>query len=100
MHQHDVYFWLHENVSNNDKEQFRASLQTLLGISTVERGFIGTPIVSERAVVDASFSFSLHLTFTSTATHDQYQVDPLHTAFVAENNAKWTRVQVYDSEIS
>ena len=99
MHQHNVYFWLQDNLSDDEKEQFHASLKTLFDISTIERGYIGTPIASERDVVDDSFAFSLHLTFKSTEAHDQYQVDPLHTAFVAENKAKWTRVQVYDSEI-
>ena len=99
MFQHDVYFWLKDGLTDAERDAFRASLQTLRNIAVIERVVIGTPVPSERAVVDSSFSFSLHVTFQDAEAHDQYQVDPLHTAFVADNNAKWTRVQVYDSEV-
>ena len=97
MHIHTVFFWLKDEVSDGERQQFAQALNALTEISSVRDCKIGTPIASDRAVVDDSFSFSLNLRFDDTEGHDAYQVDPLHDLFVEEGKALWAKVVVYDA---
>jgi hypothetical protein len=38
------------------------------------------------------------LSFQGMAEHDQYQIDPIHRAFVESNAHKWDKVLIYDIE--
>jgi hypothetical protein len=96
MHIHSVYFWLKDDLENASRAQFEQGLAALCVDTAVSRGYFGVPAVSERAVVDSSYSYGLVLIFEDTARHDQYQVGAVHDDFLAKNAAKWTRIQVYD----
>jgi hypothetical protein len=52
-----------------------------------------------RPVNDQEFDVSLHLVFTSKATHDAYQDAPLHHTFIEENRGNWAKVRVFDSVV-
>lgn len=94
---HNVYFWLKEDISETERQQFVDGLRSLETISTVKRMFIGRPAdTAEREVVDNSFDYSLQLWFDDVAGQDAYQVDPVHVQLV-ELNGLWTKVEVKDN---
>jgi hypothetical protein len=94
---HAVYFWLRENLTHAERERFIAGLRSLRGIDGVAQGYIGVPAMTDRPVIDRSYSWSLMLVFANEADHDAYQVDPVHDKFRAECSTYWTIVRIYDS---
>jgi hypothetical protein len=99
MHNHNVYFWLKEGLSNSALLEFEQGLDSLTMTPLVINGYYGKPANTNRAVVDNTYTYGLVLTFKDTADHNLYQADPIHLSFVEKNSAKWTRVQVFDVEI-
>ena len=95
---HTVLFWLKPGLNPADRERFRAGLETLKQISSADAVYIGTPASTDRPVIDRSYDFGLTVMLKGLAEHDAYQVDPIHTAFVANCSALWERVLIYDFE--
>ena len=94
---HHVFFWLAEP---NDTEHRRLLIEGLKKLSkapTIKRFHIGQPAGTSRDVVDASYSISWCLFFSSAADQDKYQVDHIHLRFIDECKHLWKRVLVYDS---
>ena len=50
-----------------------------------------------REVNDLDWDVGLHIVFDSRASHDAYQIDPAHVAFVEANKPTWAKVRVFDS---
>lgn len=94
---HHVLFWLKADTTEEQKNAFRKSLQTLENIEVVKTFHIGTPATIERAVVDVTYTFSLILFFEDLAAHDVYQVHPLHKAFLDEFRIYFEKVVIYDA---
>lgn len=95
---HAVYFWLKPDLTSEQRAAFRAGLESLRKVNTIQSVYIGTPAaMPPRAVVDQTYSFALVLIFKDIAGHDAYQIDPIHKAFVQGNQQYWTKVQIYDS---
>jgi hypothetical protein len=95
---HSVYFWLKPELSPSQRARFRAEVEKLALIRSVEKVYVGAPAaVPERSVTDRTFDVALTILFRDAAAHDSYQADPLHVAFVEANREAWVRVQVYDS---
>lgn len=96
---HSVYFWLKEDVSEEENAAFRAGLESLRGIPAAKGLYIGNPAPTpKRPVIEDSYSFGLVVLFDDMAGHDLYQVHPLHKAFLEKFSARWTRVAIYDFE--
>jgi hypothetical protein len=95
---HSVYFWLKPGLSSVQRAKFRDGLDSLAGMASVDKIYIGTPAATDkRPVVDDSYSFALTVLLKDIAAHDAYQADPIHLAFVASCKDLWTRVQIYDA---
>ena len=94
---HHVLFWLKADITDDQKQAFRASLQTLTGVEGVKNLHIGTPAPIERSVVDTTYTFSLLLFFDDLAAHDVYQVHPLHLAFLDGFRQYFEKVVIYDA---
>ena len=95
---HHVLFWLKADTTEEQKNAFRKSLETLKDVETVKDLYIGIPAMIERAVVDASYSFSLLILFDDLAGHDGYQVHTLHKAFLEEFRVYFEKVIIYDAQ--
>ena len=95
---HHVFFWLKPTNSAEDTKKFEACVSSLKGIESVKLAEIGKPAKTNRPVIERSYSYSLLLVFESEADHDAYQVDPVHTQFVADCSQLWEKVSIYDSE--
>ncbi|MCX2574949.1 Dabb family protein [Pedobacter sandarakinus] len=95
---HHVLFWLKADTTSAQKTAFRKSLETLQNIDVVKTFHLGTPADISRAVVDTTYTFSLLLIFDDMAGHDEYQVHPLHKAFLDEFKVYFERVVIYDAQ--
>ena len=98
MHNHLVFFWLSDQLSDSEHMEFEKGLDSLTKIPFVISGYYGKPADTHRPVVDRSYSYGLVLSFQGIAEHDQYQIDPIHRAFVENNSHKWDKVLIYDIE--
>tara|TARA_Y100000815_G_scaffold275771_1_gene317248 strand:- start:12957 stop:13442 length:486 start_codon:yes stop_codon:yes gene_type:complete len=96
---HNVYFWFKEPNNEAHRQQMMASCRTLARESQyIQTVHIGTPALSDRDVVDDSFTFSWVVTFANAADQAAYQTEPVHLKFIEEASHLWEKVLVYDSE--
>ncbi|MBI2423095.1 MAG: Dabb family protein [Candidatus Hydrogenedentes bacterium] len=95
---HTVYFWLKQGLSADQRVAFRAGLESLKGIGAIEAAYIGVPASTSRPVIDRSYTYALTVLLDSLESHDAYQVDPIHQAFVENYATYWERVVIYDAE--
>ena len=94
---HHVFFWLKNPGNQADRAQLMEGLRTLTGVKQVKQLLIGTPARTEqRTVVDSTYDVSELMYFDSAAEQDEYQVDPIHKAFVEKYSHLWEKVIVYD----
>jgi hypothetical protein len=95
---HVVRFWLRPELSAERRAAFRAGLESLRAIPSVRQLHFGTPApVPPRAVIEADYSYALVVLFDDVAGHDAYQGHPVHQAFVANHQADWSKVAVFDA---
>lgn len=95
---HTVYFWLTDGLSGEELKSFEGGMQSLDAAPTVRRAFVGKPAATPgRGVVDNSFDYSLVLWFDDVAGHDAYQISATHLKFVADHEAKFDVVKVFDN---
>jgi hypothetical protein len=95
---HSVYFWLKQDISETEREQFLRGAKSLTTVKTVRHGWVGKPAATDRPVIDRTYSHALVLVFDDKAAHDAYQVDPLHSAFLDTLKHLWIQVKIYDFE--
>lgn len=97
---HSVYFYLKPELTAAQRAEFlHEGLETLQGIKAMSGYYIGKPAPTPpRPVVDASYDYAITCLLADMKAHDAYQVDPLHTAFVARFKSYWTTVKIYDAE--
>lgn len=94
---HSVYFWLADNLGEEQKQQFLEQARALTSLESVRHGWLGTPADTDRPVIDSSYSYALTVVFDDEAAHDEYQVHPVHDRFREECGSFWSRVLIYDS---
>ena len=98
---HSVFFWLKEDLSDDDRATFDTGVRSLLDQDNVSGGSVGVPAATpERPVIDSSYTVALHVNLDDMAAHDAYQVDPNHTAFIETCAPFWDKVVIYDAEVS
>jgi hypothetical protein len=94
---HHVYFWLKKPVTPEVKAKFEKALKELVTIETIVDYHLGVPAGTSRDVIDASYSYSLLVTFKNKEDQDIYQPHAKHQKFIADCQDLWERVVVYDS---
>ena len=95
---HTVYFWLKPELTPAQRSEFRAGVESLSAVKSVDAVYVGTPAATERRpIIDDSYSVALTVLCKDLAAQDAYQVDPVHLAFVANFKTYWSRVQIYDA---
>jgi len=75
---HSVFFWLKPELTSDQKAAFRKGLDSLSAIESAVQTHVGTPAVTNRPVIDRSYSFALTAIFKDMAGHDVYQEHRLH----------------------
>lgn len=97
---HAVYFTLRDR-SDAAKARLAAACEKYLknhpGVVFFAAGTLAQELA--RDVNDREFDVALHVVFKTRADHDRYQTHPDHKKFIAENQANWARVRVFDSYV-
>ena len=94
---HHVFFWLKDPGNTKVREKFEMELKKLVTIETIIESHLGIPAMTEREIVDKSYSYSLFIAFRNKEGHDIYQVHPKHLDFVKECEDLWEKVIIFDS---
>jgi hypothetical protein len=94
---HHVFFWLKEPKNEEVRKEFENGLQALVKVPQIQSFHIGTPVESNREVVDDSFTYSYIAFFKNKAYQDIYQTHPIHLKFVEDCQHLWEKVIVYDA---
>lgn len=95
---HVVNFWLKPGLSEADIKKFEEGVQSLSAIESLVMFNVGKPAVTDRPVIDRSYSYCELTVFNDAAGHDIYQQHPIHLAFVENCKHLWEKVWIYDSE--
>lgn len=94
---HQVFFWLKDSSSTQDRDKLVAGVKTLAQISQVKALHVGIVAATEkRDVVDQSWSVSELMFFESLEDQAAYQGDPIHQEFIKNHSHLWDKVVVYD----
>lgn len=100
MLQHTVYFYLNEDVTEEQKQEFEEGLEALLSIEEIYKSEIGVPAdTPDRDVTDHSFGYSIFVWFENMDDYEVYAEHPDHMEFIDQFEGLWADVKVYDSEI-
>lgn len=100
MLQHTVFFYLNDNVTAEEREEFEAGLVALLEIPEVYRSETGVPAgTAERDVTDHSYAYAIYTWFESMEDYAIYSDHPDHLEFIDTFNHLWADVKVYDADI-
>lgn len=95
---HQVYFWLKNPGSSEDRAELIKGIKTLRKIDSVKKITIGVVAATEkRSVIDDTWSVSELALFTDLASQAAYQVHPIHLDFIKNYSHLWSKVVVYDS---
>lgn len=95
---HDVYFTLRDASPEAKQKLVDACRRHLNGHEGTV--FFAAGLRADemaRDVNDRAYDVSLHVYFRDRAAHDAYQDHPRHKQFIAEMNANWKAVRVFDS---
>jgi len=95
---HDVYFALNDNSAEARTNLIAACKKYLSGHEGTVSFAVGIMAGEmNRPVNDRDYDVSLHVYFKDKAAHDAYQAHPRHKQFLAENEAGWKKVRIFDS---
>jgi len=98
---HDVYFTLKKSTPETRQALVDACQKYLNGHQGTVLFAAGTRAREmKRDVNDTDFDVSLHIHFEDEAGHAAYQENPRHQEFIAEMNANWKTVRVFDSWVT
>jgi len=81
---HVVLIWLKRPGNARDRQALRAAADDLRAIPGIRFLDHGTPLASERPVVDDSFDVAFVMRFDSAAALAAYEADPLHVRKIDE----------------
>jgi hypothetical protein len=99
MFSHVVIFWTDPAQPNAADELIAGANQYLKPIPGALHYHIGKMARSHRPVVDQTYQVALNLAFPDKQTQDDYQVHPLHKAFIEKVFKRiCQKVVVYDFE--
>lgn len=81
---HTVVFWLKPDTTDAKIAEIIRSAKAMQDLPMVENVLIGTPIMSDREVVDDSFSVAFTMIFKDEAALQAYALDPHHKKISSE----------------
>ena len=95
---HTVFFWLKDELSEEQKTNFKAGVDTLKDIQPHVMITTGVPASTNRPIIDTSYDYGLTCIFENIEDHDKYQEDPVHLEFIKNHADDWKKVLIYDYE--
>ena len=100
-HLHNVFFTLEDSSPERIASLLRdchTYLKPQIGIESFVAGERATDC--NRDVNDVDFHVALTILFRDRASHDAYQVNESHNAFVERHKENWADVRVCDSTVN
>jgi hypothetical protein len=94
---HTVYFWLRPDLTDDQRAQFHAGVQSLTTIENVQQAYWGAPAPTDRPIIERGYSTGLIAIFADQAAHDAYQVDAIHDQFREQCSTFWHKIVIYDT---
>lgn len=94
---HQVYFYLKNTNSLEDRDKLVEGLEKLSKVSTIQQHYIGFPASTNRPVIEKGYAVSWTCMFNNMEDEEQYQQDPIHLKFIEEYGHLWEKVIVYDA---
>ena len=96
--EHVVLFWMQNPENQEERTQLEKGMKDLIKSSEyIVSAHIGVPAMTDREVVDNSYTYNYTVTFKSREDQDAYQEEPVHLEFIEKYKHLWGRVQIYDS---
>ena len=94
---HTVVFWLKPDVSASQADEITRSIKSMAALPMVQAVLVGTPVMSDRAIVDDSFSIAFTMIFEDAAALQAYGADPYHKKISSEVTMPYVaRGVIYD----
>lgn len=95
---HIVIFWLKPDLLEEAQRRIvQAARSELAGIDGVHNLGVGSPIPTDRKVVDTSYHVALSMQFESESHLQSYQTHPVHQKFLKECVQPFVeKIVVYD----
>ena len=93
---HTVIFWLKPETPAATVAEIKKSVKGLEKLSMVEKVLVGGPIMSDRDVVDDSFSVAFTMVFKDEAALQAYNTDPDHKKSSQRTMPHVARGVIYD----
>ena len=81
---HSVVFWLKPDVSASQADEIIRSIKSMAALPMVQEVLVGRPVMSDRAIVDDSFSIAFTMIFEDAAALQAYGADPYHKKISSE----------------
>jgi quinol monooxygenase YgiN len=97
---HMVYFSLKDPATENCQKMLAMCHKYLTDHPGQVFYAAGTCASYDRPVNDRNYDIALQTVFVDRACHDAYQTAPRHKQFIAECQSLWTKVRVFDSDVS
>ena len=95
---HNVYFWLKEGTSKEERLAFEKGLTKLGTVPCLNMYFWGKPAdTEERDVIDRSYDYAINSFFVTLEDQETYQSHPIHLEFIKNHNHIWSKVKVFDN---
>lgn len=96
--EHVVLFWMNNPENQEERALLEKGMKDLIRSSDfIVSAHIGVPAMTDREVVDNSYTYNYTVTFKSKADQDAYQEEPVHLEFIEQYKHLWGKVQIYDS---
>lgn len=96
--EHVVLFWMENPDSEADKKKLINGMKELIKSSEfVVSAHLGVPAMTDREVVDNSYSINYTVTFNSKKDQEAYQIEKVHKDFIEKHQHLWSKVLIYDS---
>ncbi|MEJ7779291.1 MAG: Dabb family protein [Daejeonella sp.] len=97
---HQVYFWLKNPASVEDRTKLIEGIKTLSKIKEIKKLTVGVVAGTEkRSVIDDTWAVSELALFDDIAGEAAYQIDPIHEDFIKNYSHLWDKVVIYDSAV-
>jgi hypothetical protein len=95
---HNVFFWLKNPDSTEDRDQMVAGLAALKDIEGMRDLHVGIPLDSPKADhIEAGYSVGAAMVFENVEALRAYSPHQTHAKFIAECGHLWDRVLIIDT---
>lgn len=93
-----VFFWMKDPKDEKSVQNFIEGTRAFVRqIKEVKAYHVGRPAMTDRPVVDNSYTVCLVAHFENKNGHDIYQDHPAHLQYIEKSKDLWEKVQVFDS---